>query len=206
LEIVRALSSYTEISPSGNGLHIFVAAEGANITRHRKQGGFVEIYSDARYFTVTGNFYGEANSIENRSAELQQVHDKYLLTKPQKKPIRVAYTEMVLGDVDSFQRGLVKDPVLRTCWNGERRNGDESASDIAFMNKLAYWCNACVPAMLAAFFESPYYKQKDEAHKQKCLRNDYLPNTAKAACATLNSTAEQDTARFKQMKTRGEAR
>jgi hypothetical protein len=34
--IVDGLASYTEISPSGHGLHIFVTAEGANITRHRK--------------------------------------------------------------------------------------------------------------------------------------------------------------------------
>lgn len=54
-EIVGKLGSYTEVSPSGTGLHIFVLAPGADITRHRKKDYFLEIYSVGRYFTVTGN-------------------------------------------------------------------------------------------------------------------------------------------------------
>ena len=68
------------------------------------------------------------------------------------------------------------------------------------MNKLAYWCNANIPAMVAAFLQSPYYAQKDDSHKRKCQREDYLPNTAAAALSTLRSTAEQDTERFNQAK------
>ncbi len=207
MEIVRALDSYTETSPSGHGLHIFVAAEGANITRRRRQGCFVEIYSDARYFTVTGHVYGGYDAIASRPAELQQIHDQYFLPQPQQATLPIPATASPQGTQETLRRGLAKDPVLRICWNGGRRSGDESASDQALMNKLAYWCNANVPAMLAAFAQSPYYAQKDEAHKRKCQRADYLPNTAKAACATLHSTAEQDTARFNQTKKiRNEAR
>ncbi len=200
MEIVRALSSYTETSPSGNGLHIFVAAEGANITRHRRQGSFVEIYRDARYFTVTGNIFGGYGRIASRPAELQRIHDQYLLPQLQRAVLPISATAPPQGTQETLRRGLAKDPVLRVCWNGGRRSGDESASDQALMNKLAYWCNANVLAMLAAFMQSPYYAQKDEAHKRKCQRVDYLPNTAAAACATLHSTAEQDTARFNQTK------
>jgi len=64
------------------------------------------------------------------------------------------------------------------------------------MNKLAYWCNAAPSAMIAAFLQSPYFAQKNEAHQRKCHRADYLPNTVKAACATLHSTAQEDTARY----------
>ncbi len=196
MEMVRALGSYTEKSPSGHGLHIFVAAEGTNITRHRRQGGFVEIYSDARYFTVTGNVFGGYNRIASRPAELQRIHDHYLLPEQAKVAVSPNFAATPQGTQETLRRGLAKDPVLRVCWNGGRRSGDESASDQALMNKLAYWCNANVPAMLAAFVQSPYYAQKDEAHKRKCQRADYLPNTAATACATLHSTAEQDTARF----------
>jgi putative DNA primase/helicase len=42
-EVVGSLNSYTEISPSGSGLHIFVFAPGADITRHRKKDCFLEI-------------------------------------------------------------------------------------------------------------------------------------------------------------------
>jgi putative DNA primase/helicase len=67
---VGKLNSYTEVSPSGTGLHIFVLAEGADIARHRKKDGFLEIYSEGRYFTVTGNAYGGVKPVSERSAEL----------------------------------------------------------------------------------------------------------------------------------------
>ena len=199
-EVVEQLNSYTEISPSGHGLHIFVTAENINLTRHRKQGGFIEIYSDARYFTVTGNVYNGFDHIAERPAELQQIHDRFLLPEPS-KVITPAYpVESTRDTADFLRRGLAKDPVFRACWNGEWRRGDESASDQSLMNKLAYWCNANSGAMMAAFLRSPYYHQKDDAHQRKCQRADYLPNTARTACASLRSTAWEDTQRYLEQK------
>jgi putative DNA primase/helicase len=205
-EVVEQLNSYTEISPSGHGLHIFVTADRANITRHRRQGGFVEIYTYARYFTVTGKVYEDFDRIADRPSELQLLHDRYLLAEASKTVTPAYSVESQQYTNDFLQRGLAKDSVLCACWNGERRQGDESASDQALMNKLAYYCNANPSAMLAAFMSSPYFAQKDEAHQKKCRRADYLPNTAKAACATLRSTAAQDTARYRQSRERDEAR
>ena len=205
LEIVEGLASYTEISPSGGGLHIFVTADNVNITRHRKQGGFVEIYTNARYFTVTGNVYEGYDRIAHRPAELQRLHDRYFLSKPS-TDIPSYSVESSQYVEETLRRGLEKDPVLRAYWNGEGRRGDESASDQSLMNKLAYWCNADHGAMTAAFLQSPYYSGKDESHKKKCTRADYLPNTIKTACATLRSTAHEDTVRYQKNKNRGEAR
>ncbi|MDR0292791.1 MAG: hypothetical protein LBH95_01400 [Oscillospiraceae bacterium] len=198
-EVVGQLDSYTETSPSGTGLHIFVLAPGADITRHRKKDYFLEIYSEGRYFTVTGNVRGGA-AIETRTAELQAVHDKYLLPDaaqraaplPVPAPIQTAEQERFL------RTGLERDRVFRALWAGERRHGNESADDIALMNKLAYWCSANPDAMIRAFLSSPYHAQKDETHKKKCQRSDYLPNTAKNACATVYSTAQADYERWQQ--------
>jgi len=201
-EIVEGLASYTEISPSGSGLHIFVTADNVNLTRHRRQGGFVEIYSDARYFTVTGNIYSGFDRIADRPAELQRVHDRYLLPDRIVQTLPALSVESPQYAEESLKRGLDKDPVLRACWNGENRCGDESASDQALMNKLAYWCNADPAAMTAAFLQSPYYSGKDDEHKRKCGRTDYLPRTARAACATLRSTAHEDTLRYRQARNR----
>jgi len=68
------------------------------------------------------------------------------------------------------------------------------------MNKLAYWCNANDRAMIQAFLSSPYYAQKDEAHKKKCQRSDYLPNTAKNASTTVYSTAAAEYERWQSRK------
>jgi putative DNA primase/helicase len=203
LEIVNQLNSFTEISPSGKGLHTFVTASNINIIRHRKQGCIIEIYNHSRYFTMTGSVYNNFYHLNDRPEELQKIHDKFLQSTVEYKMSRVIHKP---ANIDYLQRGLDKDPILRACWNGERRNGDESASDQALMNKLAYWCCADGNAMISAFKQSPYYAQKSEVHKKKCERSDYLPNTAKVACSTLSSTAHEDTMRYQRTRSRSEAR
>ena len=202
LDIVKQLNSYTEYSPSGKGLHIFITADNVNITRHRKQGGFIEIYNNSRYFTMTGKVYGSFNVLANRPTELQRIHDTYFQASVEPRISR----EIHYSTNTDLERGLEKDPILRACWNGERRNGDESASDLALMNKLAYWCNGAESAMITAFLRSPYHAQKDEQHQKKCKRVDYLPNTARFACASLRSTAHEDSLRYQRSRSRNEAR
>ena len=199
-EIVGKLASYTEVSPSGTGLHIFVFAGGADITRHRKKDGFLEIYSEGRYFTVTGNIYGDAKAVECRSKELQAIHDKFLLPAPA-QIIPQPPPPMPSTERGRFLRlGLERDKTFAALWAGERRYGNESADDIALMNKLAYWCNADPDAMIRAFLSSPYHSQKDDAHLKKCQRSDYLPNTAKNASATVYSTAIVDNQHWQSQK------
>lgn len=60
LDVVRMFDTYTEFSPSGTGLHLFIHAEqltpGSKCrTGNHPQFPGVEIYQRDRYFTVTGN-------------------------------------------------------------------------------------------------------------------------------------------------------
>ena len=201
-EIVDKLASYTEVSPSGTGIHIFVLASAADITRHRRKDYFLEIYNVGRYFTVTGNVYGSAKPIETRTSELQAVHDKYLLPEPRQRAVNFQPPMPSAGQERFLRIGLERDKVFATLWAGERRCGNESADDIALMNKLAYWCNANPDAMIQAFLSSPYHAQKDESHMKKCQRSDYLPNTAKNASDTVYSTAAADYDRWQQNRKR----
>ena len=203
-EVVGILNSYTDISPSGTGLHIFVIASGANITRHRKKDCFIEIYREGRYFTVTGNVYSTVKAIETRTAELQNIHDKFLLPDSTQKIINLPPpTTMPSAEQERFLHiGLDRDKAFAALWAGQRRNNNESSDDIALMNKLAYWCNADTDAMIRAFLSSPYHSQKNETHKRKCQRADYLPNTAQKAASTVYSTAIADYKRWHQSKKR----
>jgi putative DNA primase/helicase len=76
LEIVKKLNSYTELSPSGRGLHIIVF--GSLLPGPRKEGD-VEMYDDVHYFTITGRLLpGFAQTIENRPKELKFIHARFL--------------------------------------------------------------------------------------------------------------------------------
>jgi putative DNA primase/helicase len=72
LEIVRRLESYTEVSPSGTGLHIIVKA---TVPPGGNRKGQVEMYDSARYFTMTGHHLeGTPTTTEDRQAELEALH------------------------------------------------------------------------------------------------------------------------------------
>lgn len=73
--ITKLLSSYTEISPSGTGLHIIVKAK---LPFRGKQGEVFEIYDSGRYFTMIGYHYSPTPStIKTRNIQIFMLLDKY---------------------------------------------------------------------------------------------------------------------------------
>lgn len=70
-EIYRRLGSYTEMSPSGKGVHIIVkGALPAGRKRNR-----IELYSSGRFMTMTGNFLQGSNpSIEDRNDMVNELY------------------------------------------------------------------------------------------------------------------------------------
>jgi putative DNA primase/helicase len=53
-EWIEAFGSYTEVSPTGTGIHIFITGETPHNGKTAIDGRTVEIYSIERYFTITG--------------------------------------------------------------------------------------------------------------------------------------------------------
>jgi hypothetical protein len=74
LDVLRALDSYTEVSPSGTGVKVFVAGrlpEGSTQGKVYK----LELYDRGRYFTVTGHHLpGTPHTVEPRDHQLQQLY------------------------------------------------------------------------------------------------------------------------------------
>lgn len=78
-DMVDALGSYTEISPSGGGLHIIVkAALPGNGKNCHKNGVQLEMYDRGRYFCMTGNHLpGTPDTIENRGEEIESLYQEF---------------------------------------------------------------------------------------------------------------------------------
>jgi primase-polymerase (primpol)-like protein len=75
-EILRqAGDTYTEVSPSGDGLHIWGRADVRQGRRIRREGGYaVEVYGDGRYIATTGErFQGAPSELADISALLGQL-------------------------------------------------------------------------------------------------------------------------------------
>ena len=89
-EVLR-FASYTEISPSQTGVKIFCTADSA-LSKGRKKElrvpeivaktPAVEIYTQARFFTVTGHVYKRYRQIEHREPELQAFLAKHWPAAP----------------------------------------------------------------------------------------------------------------------------
>jgi len=75
-DVIRSLDSYTEVSPSGTGYHVYVhgfVPDGGN----RRDG--VEMYDDARFFTVTGDHVDTTPlTVEQRADALRDAHAEYI--------------------------------------------------------------------------------------------------------------------------------
>lgn len=75
VEVAQVFSTYTEISPSGTGLHLFVRGVLPDCSRKR---GKVEMYGKGRFFTVTGRTVGAASRVESNQAAIDWLAREYL--------------------------------------------------------------------------------------------------------------------------------
>jgi len=119
--IVARLNSYSEVSPSGCGIHIFVKGKSPG-GRQRRKG--IEMYGSGRYLTVTGENRGSVSArLEERQDVVNDLHawidgDAALVEEAQK-------------------RG---DPQFSLLWEGkweEAAYSSQSEADLALCNMLA---------------------------------------------------------------------
>ncbi|MBA3610441.1 MAG: hypothetical protein H0W54_03360, partial [Rubrobacter sp.] len=146
-EVIEELKSYTEVSPSGTGVHILVKGE---LPAGRNRKGRFEAYDRGRYFTVTGkHLAGTPKSIESRQEELQGVvrhvfgGEASESANGHTKP--VAVTESVdngLSDTEVVEKASASrnGEKFRRLWNGDTSDyGSHSEADLALCGMLAFW-------------------------------------------------------------------
>ena len=141
------LNSYTEFSPSKTGVHTIVRGRvngGRKVTGDTPWGGKFENYSEARFFTTTGDIVpGSELYVQERQAELDEVRAELL---PEPEPVARPRATAVVGvdDQDLLERA-------RKAKNGadfdrlyagdlSAHNGDHSSADLALCGHLAFWC------------------------------------------------------------------
>ena len=85
---VRECDSYTELSKSGRGFHIFVKGDIPFKGKNNLAG--VEIYKTARFFIMTGNVVADVNEIRENQAALDQIIEKYFPETRERKSTTIA--------------------------------------------------------------------------------------------------------------------
>lgn len=173
--IIEHLKSYTEVSPSGRGIHIFVT--GALPPGRRRTTG-VELYDRDRYFTVTGqHLAGTPLAVESRSLELAALHARLFGTQPwpvPPTPVESAgstqpHASASLSDEDLVARmtSANNGTSVERLWHGEwhDEHPSQSEADLALCATLAFWTGRDAERMDQLFRQSALYRAKwDERH------------------------------------------
>lgn len=174
-DIIETMDTYTEISPSGEGLRLFFLAPGfvydvgAYYINRRNAGGpgqGLEAYvagSTNKFLTITGNVVVYAE-LEDRSEQLQIVLDRYMQRPP--KPEHMTQSSAV--PVDISDRDLLEKAMnanngrkFEALWNGDIEGyPSHSEADQALCNLLAFWTGGDGPRIDALFRMSGLMREK----------------------------------------------
>src|SRR5918995_2074722 len=163
--VIEEFDSYTEISPSGKGVHVLVRAA---LPEGRNRKGRFEVYDRGRYFTVTGkHLAGSPQTIESRQEELRTVvrrvfgeestngHTKQVVAP---EPLRNDLTD---GEV--IQKALAASNGARfsRLWNGDTSGyGSHAEADLALCGMLAFWTGGDASRIDTLFRQSGLYRKK----------------------------------------------
>ena len=178
MQIIRKLNSYTEVSPSGAGIRVFVL--GRLPPKGRKKGRY-ENYETSRYVTVTGQHVnGSPLEIEHRQAELETVHRDIFGDPGNGQPVpgqRGLPTDMADPEIVERATKAKNGAIFRRLWEGDiNGHNSHSEADLALCNHLAFWCGPDEDHISDLFRQSGLYRPKWD-------RDDYRSRTIAKALA-----------------------
>ena len=146
IHIVKILNSWTEISQSGKGLHIFVRGTKTTDKSRAKPREFksLEVYDSGRYIAMTGNhFQGTPLEMMERQGTLKAICDLYF-HKRESTPAQTIKPQLELNDekiIDLCRRANNAPKFVALFDHGDTSlyNGDESRADEALACIFAFY-------------------------------------------------------------------
>lgn len=158
------LDTYSETSPSGKGLHIITKAKLPNSGCRR---GKVEVYSNRRFMTMTGNVYNKQPIADSQ----QKIDNLIQSLQSENKIVMLANEKQLFSDQDLYN-------IACNAENGEKfynlYNGNwkdyyqsQSEADHALINILSYYSRN--HEQIARMFRSSQLGQREKAK-----RKDYV--------------------------------
>src|SRR5258706_3493762 len=181
---IFAFHSYSEISPSGDGVRVFIRAVMPGGKGHNR-GGF-EAYDRARFLSVTGQqLDGTPASIADAQPALDAFGVAHFPTRAMKKKVLEHQNVPLISasDTELLMRAR-NDPKsgARFCALFDRGDlaefgGDHSRGDQALCNHLAYWCGPGSDGWIDSLF------RQSALMREKWDRADYRTWTIDTALA-----------------------
>ena len=167
--IIAYMNSYTDISPSQTGAHVWFI--GKLPDEWRKRVGKVEIYTHSRFMTVTGNHWaGTPTTIEHRQNEVEEICRQLGLDKPYKGDDYESKAEY-RSDEDTIRAirvSRVGDRFIKV-WEGDLTGFPSgSEADQALANYITFATDNREQAA-RIFRASPHYAARAKLHTRDDL-------------------------------------
>lgn len=141
-DIVDRMQTYTEVSPSGCGVHLY--ARGA-LPGGKRRRGQIEAYQTGRFFTVTGDHLPNTPlRVEGRSQQLAEFHAEYL-ADPESTPtprLTPEHPRVEPSDEEILSkcRSAKNSRKFDRLWRGNFSEYDShSEGDMALLGVLAFY-------------------------------------------------------------------
>jgi len=180
---IDLLNSYTEVSPSGTGVKVWVRGKPPG-AKHKQTGfgpdgeGAVEVYDRARFFTMTGRRLAECpDQVQDRQPELERFYSEVFgdgQRETRKARWEASAEPVELEDAELLQkaRAAKNGAEFERLWRGDTGgyNGDDSRADLALCRHLAFWTGGDERRIDRLFRQSGLMREKWE-------REDYRQRT-----------------------------
>ncbi|MDO9068440.1 MAG: phage/plasmid primase, P4 family, partial [Deltaproteobacteria bacterium] len=153
------LGSYTEISPSGRGVHVIARGKLPDGSRRT---GKVEMYDDHRFFTITGNMLqGTPAGVVDRRKEVLEVYQS-IFPQPQPRAVKPSGQAQLDDDVlIEMAKNADNGKKFRRLWSGDfSAYPSQSEADLALCRILAFWTKRHAASVDRLFRQSGLIRPK----------------------------------------------
>ena len=179
--IIDYIDSYTEYSPSGEGIHIFVRGEIPGDGRKRSDLG-LEIYKNRRYLTVTGRPYQKVKPLATRYEQITNLYEKHFYkVAASESGTETERPDMWADDVLIEKAGQAENGELfQKLWLGKWEDNypSQSEADLALCGLLAYWTGNDKEQIDRLFRSSGLMRDKWDEKRGNCTYGETTINKA----------------------------
>lgn len=186
-EVLDRLDSFSEISTSGDGLHVIVHAPDGLDDDYQNRKDWLEMYDSGRFFVTTGDMLdGYGWKPQHRPDVLREVQRDFLPEVTSERTdglasIADARAEHTVPDagLDATPEQVAKtarqyDDDFGRLFDGHDMHGSTSESDFSFFRKLHFWCKGDTAMMEQVAMESDRVRDKwfEDRNGQRFVRYD----------------------------------
>jgi primase-polymerase (primpol)-like protein len=200
MEIVDRIDSYTEVSPSGLGLHILAMGI---IETDGNRVGQIEMYSNKRFITFTGNhLQGTPNRVEKRFAEVKAFWSATFGGRPAGSNVQPPRSAFGRGQADEqvLATALEQSDQFARLYEGDHSHyKSRSEADLAFCSLLTKFTSD--PDQIDSIFRSSRLMRSKwddrDSYRHQTLAKAFQKTQILGSSTTSSSTSSLTSCSFR---------